>query len=207
MRILLFLILPLTLIFSESAFCQQFSNYQTGDIIFQTSQSSQSKVIQLATNSKLSHVGIIVMRKGGCFVYEAVQPVKFTPLKAWIQRGENGFYSVKRLTNSEEIFKQKENSELIAICEKYLGKNYDLYFEWSDDRIYCSELVWKVYHDLFGIEVGKLTKLADFDLTSQAVKSKMTERYGENIPFNEAVISPQAVFESDKLFTVYDNYE
>ena len=56
---------------------------QDGDIIFQTSKSSQSKAIQLATNSKYSHCGLIFKRKNGqddwC-VIEAVQPVKWTPL-------------------------------------------------------------------------------------------------------------------------------
>ena len=36
-----------------------FENLQTGDIIFQTSNSNQSKAIQLATHSKYSHVGIL----------------------------------------------------------------------------------------------------------------------------------------------------
>ena len=36
------------------------SEFQNGDIIFQTSQSAQSKAIQLATNSRYSHVGIIL---------------------------------------------------------------------------------------------------------------------------------------------------
>ncbi|HRG10273.1 MAG TPA: peptidoglycan peptidase, partial [Cyclobacteriaceae bacterium] len=34
---------------------------KSGDIIFQTSQSSQSKAIQLATRSEYSHMGIIYM--------------------------------------------------------------------------------------------------------------------------------------------------
>ena len=36
---------------------------KNGDIIFQTSKSSQSKAIQLATNSKYSHMGIISWKK------------------------------------------------------------------------------------------------------------------------------------------------
>lgn len=35
------------------------SDYKNGDIIFQTSKSNQSKAIQLATDSKYSHMGII----------------------------------------------------------------------------------------------------------------------------------------------------
>ena len=61
-----------------------------GDIIFQTSTSGQSKAIQIATGSKYSHMGIIYKEGNEIFVYEAVQPVKLTPLKDWISRGENG---------------------------------------------------------------------------------------------------------------------
>ena len=74
-----------------------------GDIIFQTSKSSQSKAIQLATNSKYSHMGIIYENNGRYFVYEAVQPVKLTPLKEWIDRGEDEHYVVKRIKNAENI--------------------------------------------------------------------------------------------------------
>ena len=76
---------------------------QNGDIIFQTSKSGQSKAIQLATNSKYSHMGIIYENEGDYFVYEAVQPVKLTPLTEWINRGENKHYVIKRLKNSEAI--------------------------------------------------------------------------------------------------------
>ena len=76
----------------------QHSKIQSGDIIFQTSTSNQSKAIQLATNSKYSHMGIIYENDGAYFVYEAVQPVKLTPLQTWIQRGKNGHYVIKRLT-------------------------------------------------------------------------------------------------------------
>ena len=38
-----------------------------------------------------------------------------------------------------------------TIGRKYLGRDYDLRFEWSDDKIYCSELVWKIYKEAFNI--------------------------------------------------------
>src|SRR3954469_24265931 len=59
---------------------------KAGDIIFQTSRSDQSLAIQLATKSKYSHVGIIYEIDGIFFVFEAVQPVKFTRLDDWIAR-------------------------------------------------------------------------------------------------------------------------
>lgn len=172
---------------------------QNGDIIFQTSKSSQSKAIQLATNSKYSHMGIIYRIDGELFVYEAVQPVKLTNLNNWINRGENGHYVIKRLVNSDKILTQATLTKMKQVGEKFKGKNYDLYFEWSDDKIYCSELVWKIYKEGAGIEIGELEKLSDFDLQNKIVQQKMRERYGENIPLDERVISPAEMFNSDKL--------
>lgn len=178
---------------------------QNGDIIFQTSTSGQSKAIQLATGSKYSHMGIIYKQGNDFFVYEAIQPVKLTPIKDWISRGENGHFVVKRLKNSEKFLTAATLKRMIQIGEKFSGKDYDLYFEWSDSRIYCSELVWKIYKEAVGIEIGELERLGNFNLTDKAVKQKLTERYGDNIPNDELVISPASMFNSNKLITVLKN--
>lgn len=179
--------------------------FQNGDIIFQTSTSSQSKAIQLATKSKYSHMGIIYKQNGKYYVYEAVQPVKLTPLDSWIKRGEDEHFVVKRLKNAEKLLTPKNLQKMKQIGEKYKDKSYDLYFEWSDSRIYCSELVWKIYKQAIGVEIGELQKLNDFDLSNEVVKAKLSERYGNNIPLNELVISPAAIFNSDKLIMVFSN--
>lgn len=177
---------------------------QDGDIIFQTSTSSQSKAIQLATKSKYSHIGIIYKQEADYYVYEAVQPVKLTPLNEWINRGKGEHYIVKRLKNATEVLTTDVLEKMKDIGEKYRGKDYDLYFEWSDDRIYCSELVWKIYKEATGIEIGALEKLSDFDLSSEIVKQKIKERYGANIPLNEQVISPTSIYDSSKLVTIVE---
>jgi hypothetical protein len=175
---------------------------KNGDLIFQTSLSAQSKAIQLATGSKYSHCGIIYNEKGKWYVFEAVQPVKMTPLDQWIARGQNGHYVVKRLKNAGQVLTVDALRKMKLEGEKLKGKNYDLTFKWSDDRIYCSELIWKIYKRATGLEIGKLEKLSDFDLTSEAVRKKMKERYGNNIPMNEQVISPASIFNSNLLETV-----
>lgn len=183
----------------------EFSEFQNGDIIFQTSKSEQSKAIQIATNSKYSHMGIIYMQKNKFYVYEAVQPVKLTPLNDWINRGKNSHYVVKRLKYSEKLLTDKHLAKMRTVGERFSGKDYDLYFEWTDSRIYCSELVWKIYKEAIGIEIGKLEMLGDFILTDKAVKEKLKERYGDNIPKNELVISPASMFNSDLLITIFEN--
>lgn len=184
---------------------QQFFNqqrFQNGDIIFQTSTSDQSKSIQRATNSRYSHMGIIFEMNDEFYVYEAVQPVRFTRLNDWINRGLNGHYVVKRLKNSGELLDDESIDEMKKVGLKYKGKAYDIFFEWSDERIYCSELVWKIYQQALNIEVGKLEKLSDFDLSDPIVKQKMEERFGDKIPMNEMVISPVSMFDSHQLITV-----
>ena len=181
------------------------NDFKNGDIIFQTSKSSQSKVIQIATKSKYSHMGIIYQRDNDLYVFEAVQPVKMTPLKEWIKRGENGHYIVKRIKDSQTILTPENLLKMKSIGDKFVGKDYDLYFEWSDKRIYCSELVWKIYKEAIGLEIGKLEKLSDFDLTDKTVRYKLQERYGYKIPQDELVISPASMFNSDKLITVFQN--
>ncbi|MDR2790015.1 MAG: YiiX family permuted papain-like enzyme [Campylobacteraceae bacterium] len=190
---------------SVFGFAQSGSQFMDGDIIFQTSLSNQSKAIQAAAKSKYSHMGLIFEEKGKFYVFEASKTVRLTPLEEWIKRGEDEKYVVKRLKNADKILDAKTLTKLKNESEKFKGKSYDLIFEWSDERIYCSELVWKIYKRVVGLEVGKLQKLGDFDLNSAAVKAKLKERYGKNIPLNETVISPSSMFESGLLEIVKIN--
>jgi hypothetical protein len=178
---------------------------QNGDIIFQSSQSNQSKAVELATRSPYSHMGIIYIKENKPYVYEASNVVKITEFKTWVKRGKKSKYEIKRLKNSNALLTEENIKKLYEAEKKYKGKPYDLYFEWTDDKIYCSELVWKIYKDALGIEIGKLTYLKEFDLTSNEVKKKLEERYGNKIPENEMVISPDNMYKSDLLEIIYKN--
>jgi hypothetical protein len=169
-----------------------------GDIIFHTSRSAQSAAIQRATHSPYSHVGIVFLRDGKPFVFEAIATVRYTPLDAWIARGDGGRYVVRRLKTA---LTPAQTAKLRASARQFEGKPYDLYFEWSDERIYCSELVWKMYEQALGVKLGALQKLREFDLTDPVVKARMRERYGANVPLGEPVISPGAQFDSPLLIT------
>lgn len=169
-----------------------------GDIVFQTSLSSQSVAIQKATRSPYSHVGIVLYQKGEPYVFEAVQPVKYTPFRAWAARGKDGRYVAKRT-------RKPLDARAIAVfhreARRYLGKPYDLTFEWSDSRIYCSELVWKLYKSA-GIELAPLARLGSFNLDDPAVRKILQQRYGDKVPLDEPVIAPAAIFDSPLLTTV-----
>ncbi|WP_246034089.1 YiiX family permuted papain-like enzyme [Flavobacterium sangjuense] len=179
---------------------------QDGDIIFQTSESRQCEAVRIATNSKFSHCGIIYEIKGEKYVYEAVQPVKITPLKEWISHGKGNNYLVKRLKNANTLLKPDILEKMKSYGSQFKNKDYDLYFEWSDDKIYCSELVWKIYKNGANIELCKLESLKNFNLNNPKVKAILVERYGNKIPLEEQVVAPSQLVDSPILETVIDTY-
>jgi len=176
---------------------------KNGDIIFQDSPSSQSQAIKLATHSDYSHVGIVYNKNGKSYVYEAVGPVILTPLNIWINKGTEKHYVVKRLKN-RRLLTSATLKKMQQVAESFANKPYDALFGWSDSKIYCSELVWKIYKRGAGIRLGALKKLKEFDLSHPVVKQLLEKRYGKNIPLNEDVIAPQGVFDSSLLTTIYE---
>ena len=176
-------------------------NLRDGDIVFQTSVSSQSVAIQRATKSPYSHMGVVLYRDGQPYVLEAVATVRYTPLGAWLGRGKGGHYVAKRLKAADG--KAGEGLERLRRESKLmLGRPYDSAFGWSDERMYCSELVWKLYERALGIRLAPLRELGSFDLSSPEVKAKLRERYGSSIPVHEPVVPPSAIFDSALLKTV-----
>jgi hypothetical protein len=170
-----------------------------GDIIFHASRSSQSLAIQRATASRYSHMGVIFVRGGKPTVFEAVSTVRYTPLERWVARGQGGHFVVKRLV---QPITGEQMGRLKAAAREFEGRPYDLTFEWSDTRIYCSELVWKLFERGIGVRIGALQHLREFNLNDPATRVKLKERYGEDIPLQESVISPSAMFSSPLLITV-----
>jgi hypothetical protein len=179
---------------------------QEGDMIFQTSQSKQCEAIRIATNSKFSHCGIVFIEKGKKYVFEAVQPVKYTPLEAWITHGNESHFVVTRIKNASNLLSSQTLQKMKTYANQLKNKDYDLYFEWSDDKIYCSELIWKIYKNGAGIELCPLQKLKDFNLKDSRVQAILTERYGNTIPLDESVVAPSNLENSNKVTTIIDTY-
>lgn len=175
---------------------------RNGDIIFHTSQSSQSDAVQRATGSRYSHMGLILYRNGAPYVLEAGATVRYTPLQAWIARGLGRHFVVKRLKDAASILDAKGVQALRDSAAPLEGHAYDPTFEWSDKRLYSSELVWKIFARAVGVQIGALQKLRDFNLSDPVVSAKMRERYRGAVPLEEPVVSPAAVFSSPLLETV-----
>ena len=185
---------------------QDFNKIQDGDMIFQTSQSAQCEAVRIATNSKFSHCGIILIMNDKKMVFEAVQPVKLTQIEDWITHGKDNKYLVKRLKNSKSILTALTLQKMKDYGHNFLNKDYDGYFNWSDDQIYCSELIWKIYKNAANVELCNLAKLKSFNLTNEKVKTILNQSYGKNIPLEENVVAPSQIVNSEILETIFDNY-
>ncbi len=149
-------------------------------------------------------MGIIFFRDGKPYVYEAIKTVQYTLLNKWIAGGDGGHYIIKRLRDADRTLTPSAVTKLRHVAKKFQGRPYDLTFEWSDDSIYCSELVWKIYDQGIGVQIGRLQKLREFDLSDPIVKAKMQERYGNRVPLDETVISPGEMFSSKLLIVVIE---
>ncbi|MFZ0596741.1 MAG: YiiX family permuted papain-like enzyme, partial [Flavobacterium sp.] len=163
------------------------------------------EAVRIATNSKFSHCGIIYNINGNWFVFEAVQPVKLTKFEDWIKHGKDNKYVVKRLID-DKLLTPEVLQKMKDYSQQFDGKEYDAYFEWTDTKIYCSELVWKIYKNAAGIELSKLRYLKDFNLSDVRVQKILNERYGNEIPLDEKVVAPVDLADSKVLKTIIDNY-
>ena len=190
--ILLIIALPFTSIVTESLTAQTgpVKEVREGDVIFQTSQSQQSPLIQIATRSKISHCGIIVMKNGKPYVLETLKTLVVTPLDKFIARGEGGKYWLKR-SNKENI-KIKYTS--------YLGKPYDLAFKFDNGKFYCSELIYDIYKNQLGIELCEPKKVSDYFILGidkvPQIEKTMKKR---GITKEQYAVAPVDIFESDYL--------
>jgi len=183
---------------SKINFKQTSAPLENGDIIFIVNPSGQGKAIQLATKSKYTHVGIVFIENNKPYVYHAVEPVTKSTLKEFVNMSADGTYAVKRLKDKTPLTASAIKQMKDEATQK-LGIHYDQGFNWGDDEFYCSEYVWKLYNHAIKLNIGELKPLKSFDLSHPKVKEILKQRYGNDIPYNENMISPGDMFESKFL--------
>lgn len=172
-----------------------------GDIVFQYSGSMQCAAIAQATRSPYTHCGIIFLDGGRPEVWEAVGPVQRTPYHEWVKHGFDGHVVIKRLKDPSTLTPRRL-AAMRAEGQREMGRPYDPYFNMDDERIYCSELVWKIYERGAGLRLGSLERFGDMDLTGPEARRILKERFGEEFPADQEVITPASIFSSPMLYTV-----
>ncbi len=172
-----------------------------GDIVFHRSLSNLSTAISLVTNSEITHMGVVFFRDSSPWVIEAGGTVRYSTFEEFTSRGAEQKFWVKRISGADTLLTDARVDSMRAVAERFLGRSYDGQFNWSDDQLYCSELVWKAYHAI-GIDLGNLRKLKEYEFDHPIVKEQLRRRYGDNVPLEEPVIAPSDIFALPNLITV-----
>jgi hypothetical protein len=171
---------------------------QSGDLVFETSRSSQSAAIQLATASRWSHVGIVeVAPDGAVSVIEALGKVTATPWPRWLARARRGGDVL--VLRPHGLSADRRGAAALA-ARGFLGRPYDARFGWGDDRIYCSELVVKAYERGAGLSFGRRERLGDLHLAG--LERAAARRWGGPLPRDLVLVTPASVAEDGRLDVV-----
>jgi len=171
----------------------------SGDVIFQSfPHNPLTDLIESATESTYSHCGLVVVRPGGAVVLEAIGPVTETPLEQWIARGRDGAFAVYRLRHEYA----GRVGEIIQAANRFRGRPYDSRYRFDDEKIYCSELVFKAFQKVTGEELGVVRKLAEFNWKPNEAAIRRLE--GGGLPLERKMISPKDLAAARQLRLVLD---
>ena len=114
------------------------STLREGDIVFIETRSFQSKFVKMGMMSIWSHCGIAVDTPEGVQIMEADTTVRIIPIERFIDKSVGGKYIIKR---------PKQQLSQPIEQDKWLGRWYDLKFNFDNEEVYCSELVWLIYKE------------------------------------------------------------
>ena len=178
------IIITLLLIFSIPSFAggTSLDFPKEGDIVFIWSKSRQSPFISYATGSLYTHCGVVVENNNELYVLEASNQLKLTPYKQFLENARLNYYERIRIIDND----------IKIDYEKYLNKKYDLQFDFNNDKIYCSELVYLIYKDQFNIELCEPKQIKEYNIFG--LGSLLKKR---NMSLDSYVVAPSDIINTE----------
>lgn len=171
--------------------------FKDGDVIFQSLDNELNRRIAAITESPITHCGIIVVKEDQVWVLEASDYVVLTPIEEWIGRDAKHRFILSRPVNmgSEAIAK------VIAEGKSFMGRPYDYQFDWDDEYLYCSELVYKAYKRGAGVELCPFVALGS--LNYQGHEDYIKDLMKGSLPLDRKLITPVDLYRSESLEEVF----
>jgi len=168
---------------------------QEGDIVFQRLGGAELlEMIAGITQSDYTHCGIVARGANGKWkVIEAIGPVREVGLDQWISAGDRGGFAVYQLKEEH----REAIPAVIAAARKEIGKPYDIRYRFDDEKIYCSELVFKAYRTATGEKLGNVKILEE--LNWEPFKDFIKELEQGPVPLKREIITPLDLALADQL--------
>jgi hypothetical protein len=174
-----------------------------GDLVFQALPLDVDLIqaIEGITQSHYSHVGVLHLRKGKWTVIEACAPgVIYTPFEKWKKIGRNGRWAVYRLKPKYRPLIPK----FLKNLHTHAGKLYDFKYEFTDDKLYCSELVFHAWKKATQKNMGKPENVLTLNWKPyQATIEKYNQ--GPLPASGRILISPISLSRANQLERVYNH--
>jgi hypothetical protein len=143
---------------------------------------------------------VVDKKDGQWVVCEAVgSGVRYTPLTYFLMRGDKISFAVYRLQNEF----QHHATKFAQSCLTYLGRPYDIKYELDDEKIYCSELVYKAYRDATGDTLGIVERFGDLNWRGFEDDIRHYNGPGE-IPVDREIVTPVSLTKSSQLQKVFE---
>lgn len=167
---------------------------QDGDVVFQSlPHGPLVNAIEGVTHSPYSHCGLVAHEDGGWYVYEALGKVGRTPLYDWWTRGRGRALAVYRLSDDY----QPVVPQMLHYARGLVGRPYDVHYSMDDERIYCSELVFKAFRAATGEPLGELVRFGDLDWKPY---QRLIEHIEDGpVPVDRQMIPPRQLSEATQL--------
>jgi len=168
---------------------------QEGDVLFQDIDCGmRCTLIREITQSRYTHVGIVLDEHGTLKVWEAYEPVGSTDLVEWIHRGIGERVAIYRFLPTVPI------AAVATAVRGFAGRPYDGDYQWDDERIYCSELIAKAVNQAEGTPIFEPKPIGDLGPHAELIKRMSHGRLHEGT----AMVSPVDLTRSSSLKKLVD---
>jgi hypothetical protein len=176
-------------------------SFRDADVIFQEAQGEVADEISAITKSQMSHCGLIVTKDGRVFVLEASGNVALTPLAEWVRRGKSEKFALFRARDLTE----EKSLLIVKKAMEFIGRPYDSHYEWGDDKLYCSELVYKAYDKGAGIKLAELQPISALEYKGH--EDYIKNMLGGELHLDRKVLTPVSIYNSPLMKREYDDFQ
>lgn len=160
--------------------------FQVGDVIVQSFDCYECRLIQSETNSPFVHSGVVLKdAQGEWKVAEALGPVGLTPLKTFWSRGKlNAVYRSKELSGLSSYERGALQTQMLNVfSSQFMGRSFDNDFLWDNhdaqgnETYYCAEFVAKFLNQFLQTSIlpEPMSYQKHYDLWLKIFRGKVPE--------------------------------
>ena len=186
---------------------------QNGDLLFQDSDCGEfcdaiEKVTEGYEGANLSHIGMVILSKGGPQVIEATtKGVVMTDLKTFLSRSNDKNGDSKVIVGRVNETHSELIPDAVQYAQSLLGKKYDHVFDIKNNTYYCSELVYESFkYANGGKELFQLYPMTFIDPETNetfGIWSNYYSELGKSIPEGKPGLNPGGISKSDEIEIIH----